>query len=42
MPDLFLGIDAGGTNCRARLVDAAGRLLGTGRAGPGAPAVRLG
>ena len=34
MPDLFLGIDAGGTNCRARLVDAAGRLLGTGRAGP--------
>src|SRR5262245_37161968 len=35
MPDsLFLGIDAGGTHCRARLVDAKGRVLGSGRAGP--------
>jgi glucosamine kinase len=31
---LFLGIDAGGTHCRARLVDANGSVLGTGRSGP--------
>jgi glucosamine kinase len=31
---LFLGIDAGGSHCRARLVDRDGRILGTGRAGP--------
>ncbi len=31
---LFLGIDGGGTQCRARVTDAAGRLLGQGRAGP--------
>lgn len=30
----FLGIDAGGTHCRARLVDADGRVLGVGHAGP--------
>lgn len=29
----YLGIDGGGTNCRARLRDAAGRLLGEGRGG---------
>ncbi|GAB4138947.1 MAG: BadF/BadG/BcrA/BcrD ATPase family protein [Sphingomonadales bacterium] len=29
-----LGIDAGGSHCRARLVDAAGAVLGEGRAGP--------
>ncbi|HYC05127.1 MAG TPA: BadF/BadG/BcrA/BcrD ATPase family protein [Azospirillaceae bacterium] len=29
----FIGIDAGGTSCRARLVDAQGRVLGSGRAG---------
>ncbi|MFM2044928.1 MAG: hypothetical protein RLY86_3504 [Pseudomonadota bacterium] len=29
----FMGIDAGGTSCRARLVDAAGRVLGSGRTG---------
>jgi glucosamine kinase len=34
MAPLFLGIDAGGTHCRARLVDADGKLLGTGHAGP--------
>ena len=34
MSELFLGIDAGGTRCRARLVDADGRILGTGHAGP--------
>lgn len=30
----FLGIDAGGSQCRARLEDQAGALLGEGRAGP--------
>lgn len=30
----FLGIDAGGSHCRARLVDAAGRVIGTGQTGP--------
>lgn len=30
---MFLGIDGGGTRCRARLVDARGRLLGEGAAG---------
>ncbi len=30
----FLGIDAGGSNCRARLVDADGRVIGCGQAGP--------
>lgn len=32
--DYFLGIDAGGSHCRARLVDETGRVLGTGKAGP--------
>jgi glucosamine kinase len=31
---LFLGIDAGGTHCRARLVDDDGKTLGSGQAGP--------
>jgi glucosamine kinase len=31
---LFLGIDGGGTGCRAAVCDAAGRILGEGRAGP--------
>ena len=31
---LFLGIDAGGTHCRARLVDGDGTTLGMGHAGP--------
>jgi glucosamine kinase len=31
---LFIGIDGGGTNCRARLRDARGTLLGEGRGGP--------
>lgn len=30
----FLGIDAGGSNCRARLVGADGMVLGTGAGGP--------
>ncbi|MEG3125314.1 BadF/BadG/BcrA/BcrD ATPase family protein [Sphingomonas sp. GB1N7] len=32
--DYYLGIDAGGSHCRARLVDAAGRVIGTGATGP--------
>ena len=31
---LYLGIDAGGTSCRARLTDEAGKVLGLGQAGP--------
>ena len=30
----YLGIDAGGTNCRARLADAWGKVLGSGDSGP--------
>lgn len=30
----FLGIDGGGTHCRARLIDAKGRVLGEGIGGP--------
>ncbi len=33
---LFLGVDGGGTGCRARIEDADGNLLGTGIAGPAA------
>lgn len=32
--DLYLGIDAGGTHTRARLVDAGGRAIGSGESGP--------
>lgn len=32
--EFFLGIDAGGTHCRARLVDADGNVLGSGHSGP--------
>jgi glucosamine kinase len=31
---LFLGIDGGGTGCRAAVADQSGRVLGQGRAGP--------
>ena len=31
---LFLGVDGGGTQCRARLCDRAGSILGEGVAGP--------
>jgi glucosamine kinase len=37
---LFIGVDGGGTGCRARIEDEDGRALGTGAAGPAA--VRLG
>jgi glucosamine kinase len=30
----FLGIDAGGSHCRSRLIDSDGRVLGTGETGP--------
>src|SRR5262245_14816690 len=33
---LFVGVDGGGTGCRARIEDAQGALLGTGIAGPAA------
>lgn len=36
----FIGVDGGGTGCRARIEDAEGRVLGTGIGGPAA--VRLG
>ncbi|MDZ4096933.1 MAG: BadF/BadG/BcrA/BcrD ATPase family protein [Paracoccaceae bacterium] len=31
---LFLGIDGGGTGCRAAIADASGQVLGRGQAGP--------
>ena len=37
---LFVGVDGGGTGCRARIENAEGSLLGTGIAGPAA--LRLG
>ena len=30
----YLGVDAGGSHCRARLTDADGTVLGTGQSGP--------
>src|SRR5687768_14845556 len=33
---LFVGVDGGGTGCRARVENAEGCLLGTGIAGPAA------
>ena len=32
--EFFLGVDGGGTGCRARLVDASGQVLGEGQGGP--------
>jgi glucosamine kinase len=42
VPDrkLVIGVDGGGTGCRARIEDAEGRVLGTGNGGPAA--LRLG
>ncbi len=31
---LYMGVDAGGSHCRARLTDAHGRVLGSGQSGP--------
>lgn len=31
---LFLGVDGGGTGCRARIEDGSGRVLGLGQSGP--------
>lgn len=39
-PPLFIGVDGGGTGCRARIQNAEGVVLGTGIAGPAA--LRLG
>jgi glucosamine kinase len=39
-PQFFIGIDGGGTGCRARLTDREGHLLGSGSAAPAA--VRFG
>jgi glucosamine kinase len=33
-PALFLGVDGGGSGCRARIEDTAGVVLGIGRSGP--------
>ncbi|QKC91646.1 N-acetylglucosamine kinase [Mesorhizobium sp. NZP2234] len=33
-PDCFLGVDGGGTGCRARIEDAEGNVLGQGLSGP--------
>jgi glucosamine kinase len=38
---LFIGVDGGGTGSRARIEDAAGRVLGTGKAGPAAASLGL-
>lgn len=38
--DLVIGVDGGGTGCRARIEDGEGKVLGTGVGGPAA--VRLG
>jgi glucosamine kinase len=35
MAEFFLGIDAGGTHCRSRLIDRHGRILGRGETGAG-------
>jgi len=32
----YIGVDGGGTSCRARIEDAQGRVLGQGAAGPAA------
>ena len=34
MAQYYLGFDAGGTQCRSRLVDAQGKVLGRGDGGP--------
>lgn len=39
---LFVGVDGGGTGCRARVENAHGRLLGTGIAGPAALRIGIG
>lgn len=39
-PRLFIGVDGGGSGCRASIADASGRMLGSGAGGPAA--VRFG
>lgn len=38
----YLGIDAGGSHCRSRLIDGHGRLLGSGQTGPANARIGLG
>src|SRR6266481_4560714 len=38
----YIGVDGGGTSCRARIEDAEGRLLGQGAAGPARSLVEFG
>jgi glucosamine kinase len=38
----YIGVDGGGTSCRARIEDAEGRLLGQGDAGPAATRIGAG
>lgn len=38
MPHYILGIDGGGTSCRAAVAGADGRILGRGKSGDGATA----
>jgi glucosamine kinase len=37
----YLGVDAGGSHCRARLTDSAGRVIGTGQGGPANTAIGI-
>jgi glucosamine kinase len=39
--EYYLGIDAGGSHTRARLVTAEGQVVGTREAGPANPPIRL-
>lgn len=39
--NLYLGIDGGGTHCRARLVDASGKVLGQALAGSANPRIGI-
>jgi glucosamine kinase len=32
--EFYIGVDAGGSHCRSRLVDGSGRVIGTGATGP--------
>lgn len=41
MDDYFLGVDGGGSGCRARLTDLAGTVLGEGSGGPANPRIDL-
>ncbi|KQT35345.1 ATPase [Sphingomonas sp. Leaf412] len=42
MATWHIGIDAGGSHCRARLIDADGHVVGTGQTGPATTRIGLG